>query len=72
MNEMTIKLDDTVICKVVTQPAEGGVTYALIRPDGRTNIYGRRSYLNREISNILREAVYERLTRQENLSAAAS
>ncbi len=69
---MTIKLDDTIICEVVTQPAEGGVTYALIRPDGRTNIYARRSYLSCEISSILREAVYDRLAREEKFNAAAS
>ncbi len=69
---MTIKLDDTVVCEVVTQRVEGGVTYALIRPDGRTNIYARRSYLSREISSILREAVYEHLARDEKSKAAAS
>jgi hypothetical protein len=69
---MKLKLDDKVICEVVTQQVKGGVTYALIRPDGRSEIYARHSYLIRGISSILREAVYEQLEREEKFNTAAS
>jgi hypothetical protein len=69
---MTIKLDDAVICEVVTQQVKGGIIYTLIRPDGRSEIYARHSYLIRGISSILREAVYEQLEREEKFNTAAS
>jgi predicted RecB family endonuclease len=72
VDEMTIKLDDSVVCEIMVQQAKGGVTYAIIRPDGRSEIYAKRTYLVQGLCSILKKVVRERLGREEKFNAAAS
>jgi len=58
---LRIQIDHAELCEIVTESEPGGLTYALIRPDGHSEIFGRRSYLFEAMSRMLRKAVNESL-----------
>lgn len=58
---MLLKLDDRVICEITVRREPGGVTYAVIRPDGTSPIFARRTYLIMDVAKVLRHALYEAL-----------
>jgi len=65
---MLLKLDRELICDITVHPATEGVTYAVIRPDGTSPIFGRRAYLFDDVAKLVRTAVKQALNREEKRS----
>jgi hypothetical protein len=61
---MVLTLDRELICEITVHPEPGGVTYAVIRPDGTSPIFGRRDYLFNDVATLVQAAVTEALHRE--------
>ena len=65
---MVLKLDRELICDITVHLETDGVTYAVVRPDGTSPIFGRRIYLINDVAKLVRAAVKEALNRKEKQS----
>jgi hypothetical protein len=62
---MILKLNRELICDITVHPETEGVTYAVIRPDGSSPIFGCRAYLFQDVAKLVRAAVKRALNREE-------
>jgi hypothetical protein len=69
---MVLNIDDEMICEILLHWEPGGVTYAVIRPDGTSPIFARRDYLFNDVAKLVRTAVYEALDRDEEKGQGAN
>lgn len=64
-SSVVLKLDRELICDITMHLETDGVTYAVIRPDGTSPIFGRRVYLFNDVAKLVRAAVKEALNREK-------
>ncbi|MFL6353846.1 MAG: hypothetical protein ACJ74Z_18630 [Bryobacteraceae bacterium] len=60
---MVLKIDGELICEITVHPETAGVTYAVVRADGTSPIFGRRDYLLNDVGRLVRAAVTQALNR---------
>jgi hypothetical protein len=70
---MLLNIDDEAICEISLHWEPGGVTYAVILPNGeKSHIFARRDYLFNDVAKIVCAAVYEALDREKNKGQGAT
>jgi hypothetical protein len=68
---MILKLNRELICDITVHRETEGATYAVIRPDGTSRIFGCRAYLFKDVAKLVRAAVTQPLNREEKQRRSA-
>jgi hypothetical protein len=70
---MLLNIDHEVICEISLHWEPGGVTYAVILPNGgKSHIFARRDYLFNDVAKLVCAGVYEALDREKNKGQGAT